>query len=72
MKKGDKAEKLESCKRTPVQPVSAIRGEANARDNAEGLGCGSFVGGARMRGRGEMEGCIGGRGRAKGLGKSVG
>ena len=38
VKKGDNAEKLESCKRTPVQPVSALRGEAKARDNAEGAG----------------------------------
>ncbi len=49
-----------------------MRGEANARDNAEVLGCWSFVGGAGVRGRGEMVGCIGGRGKAKGLGKSVG
>ncbi len=44
-----------------------MRGEANARDNAEGAGSGSFVGGARVRVRGEMVG-FGGRGRAKGLG----
>ncbi len=71
MKKGDNAEKLESCSRTPVQPMSAMRGEANARDNAEGAGSGSFVGGDRVRVKGEMVGFIGGRGRAKGLGKSA-
>jgi hypothetical protein len=49
VKKGDNAEKLESCKRTPVQPVSAIRGEAKARDNAEGAGSGGSVGGDRVR-----------------------
>jgi hypothetical protein len=38
VKKGDNAEKLESCNRTPVQPVPAMRGEGKARDNAEDLG----------------------------------
>jgi hypothetical protein len=73
VKKGDNTEKLESCSRTPVQPVSAMRGEANARDNAECAGSGSFIGGDRVRVRGEeMVGFNGGMGRAKGLGKSVG
>ena len=71
VKKGDSAEKLESCNRTLVQPVSAMRGEAKARDNAEDFGSGSFGGGDRVTGRGEMVG-FGGRGRANGLGKSVG
>ncbi len=52
VKKGYNAEKLESCSRTPVQPVSALRGEANARDSAEGAGSWIFVGGDRVRGRG--------------------
>jgi hypothetical protein len=34
--------------RTPVQPVSALRGEAKARDNVEDFGSGSFVGGDRV------------------------
>jgi hypothetical protein len=72
VKKGDNTEKLESCSRTPVQPVSAMRGEASTRDNAEGAGSGSFIGGDRVRVKGEMVGFIDGRGRAKGLGKSVG
>ena len=71
VKKGDNAEKLESCKRIRVQPVLAIRGGGKARNNAEGAGSGDFVGGDRVRGRGEMVG-FGGRGREKGLGKSVG
>ncbi len=70
-KKGDNAENLESCSRTPVQPVSAMRGEAKARDNAEDFGSGSFVGGDRVTGWGEMVG-FGGRGRASGLGTIVG
>ena len=35
-KKGDKAEKFESWRRTPVQPVSAMRGEIGAKDKADG------------------------------------
>jgi hypothetical protein len=71
VKKGDNVDKLESCSRTPVQSVSAMRGEAKARENAEDFGSGSFVGGDRVTGRGDMVG-FGGRGRANGLGKSVG
>ncbi len=52
VKKGDNAEKLESCNRTPVQPVSAMRGEAKARDNAEDCGSESFGGGDRVTGAG--------------------
>ncbi len=71
VKKGDNAEKNESCNRTPVQPVSAMRGEDKARDNAEDFGSGSFVGGDRVTRSGEMVG-FGGRGRRNGLGGSVG
>ena len=71
MKKGDNAEKLESCNRTPVQPVSAMRGEAKAREKAEDFGSGSFGRGDRVTDRGELVG-FGGRGRANGLGKGVG
>jgi hypothetical protein len=49
-----------------------MRGEAKARDNAEDFGSESFGGGDRVTGRGEMVGFGGIRGRANGLGKSVG
>jgi hypothetical protein len=52
VKKGDNANKSESCNRTPVQPVSAMRREAKARYNAEGEDGGSFVGGDKVRGGG--------------------
>ncbi len=34
-KNGDKAEKCESWRRTPVPPVSAMRGEIGAKDKAD-------------------------------------
>jgi hypothetical protein len=34
-KKGDKAEKFESWRRTPVHPVSAMRGEIVVKDKAD-------------------------------------
>jgi hypothetical protein len=34
-KKGDKAEKFESWRRTPVQPASAMRGKIGTKDRAD-------------------------------------
>ena len=34
-KKGDKAVKFDSGRRTPVRPVSAMRGEIGAKDKAD-------------------------------------
>jgi hypothetical protein len=45
-----------------------MRGEAKARDNAEDCGSGSFGGGDRVTGRGEMVG-FGGRGEQTDWGK---
>ncbi len=63
-KKGDKVEKLESWRRTPVQPVSAMRGEIGAKDKEDrfeeaGAGRGGKMGG-------------GGEGKSKGLMKREG
>ena len=62
-KKGDKAEKFESWRRTPVQPVSAMRGEIVAKDKAD-----RFEGADVGRG-GEIGG---GEGKSKGLVKREG
>jgi hypothetical protein len=65
--KGDNTEKLESCNRTPVQPVSPMRGEARERDNAEGADGGSFFGDDKVRGGGRN-----GRIRWEGGGERIG